>query len=107
MAFGHCCANIHYNQNATELGVKCTQEFKMLRGFLAKRKTKKCIISMSRLLSEDYGISKEYTEYQVKTALNKLCYMTELEEVAIGIFCNKSIAKVFGMDEALGFRTLN
>jgi hypothetical protein len=73
----------------------------MFRDLFAKRKTKKFIISMSHMLVKGYGKSKEYTEGQVKTALSKLGYEKEFEEVAIGIFCNEKIAKEFGIEEAL------
>ena len=72
-----------------------------LQKYFAKRKIKKFIILMSRTLAKDYGRSSEYTEGQVKTALKKLGYAKEFEEIAITIFCNEEMAKAFGVDEAL------
>ena len=55
---------------------------------------------MTITLAKDYGRSSEYTEGQVATVLKKLGYDGDLEEAAIGIFCNEKIAKEFGLDEA-------
>lgn len=73
----------------------------MLKEYLAKRRIRKFLIGMTRILANDYGRSSEYTEGQVKTALKKLGYSGELEEIAIGIYCNEKIAKEFGLDEVL------
>jgi len=73
----------------------------MLKDYFVKRKRRKFITAMSTTLAGDYGFSSEYTEGQVKTALKKLGYSQDFEEVAVGIFCNEDIAKAFGMDEAL------
>ena len=73
----------------------------MITEYFTKRKTKKFIVSMSQTLANDYGQSNEYTEGQVKTALRKLGYDANFEEVAIGVFCNEEIAKGFGIGEAL------
>ena len=56
---------------------------------------------MSQALASDYGRSSEYSEGQVKTVLKKLGYKQDLEETAIGIFCNEAVAKAFGIDDAL------
>jgi len=73
----------------------------MFRELFVKRKVKKFIVSMSQTLANDYGRTSEYTEGQVKTALKKLGYESEFEEISIGIFCNEEVAKSCGMDEAL------
>lgn len=73
----------------------------MLRNFLAKRRMRKFLTVLPRMLSHNYGGASEYTEGQVKTALKKLGYTAEFEEIAISIYCNNQVAKAFGMDEAL------
>lgn len=73
----------------------------MIKEYLAKRRIKKFLVAMTVKLVKDYGRSSEYTKGQVKTALKKLGYDGDLEEVAIAIFCNEEIAKEFGLDEAL------
>ena len=56
---------------------------------------------MTRTLAVGYGRSTEYTEGQVKTALNKLGYNREYEEIAIAIFCNEKVSEKLGLDKAL------
>jgi len=73
----------------------------MFREFFVKRKVKKFIVSMSQTLATDYGRPSGYTEGQVKTALIKLGYDSDFEEIAIAIFCNDEVAKACGMDQAL------
>ena len=73
----------------------------MLKEYLAKRRIRKFLVSMTRTLAIDYGRSSEYTEGQVKTALKKLGYDGDLEEIALAIFCNEEIAKKLGLDESL------
>jgi hypothetical protein len=73
----------------------------MIKEYLAKRRMRKFLLTMRKTLAKDYGRSKEYTEGQVKTALRKLGYGDDLEEVAIAIFCNEKIAKELGLDETL------
>ena len=69
----------------------------MIRQYLANRKIKKFLISMTRTLAHDYGKFDEYTEGQVVTALKKLGYGDDLKDIAIGIFCNEEVAKGFGL----------
>ena len=56
---------------------------------------------MSVTLAKDYGRSEEYTEGQVKTALRKLGYSGDFEEVGITIWCNQENARRLGLDDAL------
>ncbi len=56
---------------------------------------------MTRTLAVDYGRSAEYTESQVKTALSKLGYSDEIEEIAIAIYCNEEVANKLGLDKDL------
>jgi len=55
---------------------------------------------MPRVLAHDYGRTSEYTEGQVKTALKKLGYSEEYEDITISIYCNNEVAIAFGIDEA-------
>jgi hypothetical protein len=73
----------------------------MLRNFLAKRRMRKFLTVMPRALAHDYGGTSEYTTGQVKTALKKLGYTEEFEDIAISIYCNNEVAKAFGIHEAL------
>ena len=56
---------------------------------------------MTRTLAIGYGRSTEYTEGQVTTALSKLGYNGEYEEIAITIFCNEKVSEKLGLDKAL------
>jgi len=73
----------------------------MLRNYLAKKRIGKFLTMMPRALAHDYGRASEYTEGQVKTALKKLGYTDEFEEIAISIYCNNEVATAFGIDMAL------
>ena len=73
----------------------------MIKEYFAKRRIRKFLISMTRTLAIDYGKSSEYTEGQVNTALSKLGYSGELEEIAIAIFCNEEVSNKLGLDKAL------
>lgn len=73
----------------------------MIKNYLAKRRIRKFLIAMTKTLAKDYGRSSEYTEGQVKTALKKLGYDEDMENVAIAIYCNEEIAREFGLDKAL------
>lgn len=73
----------------------------MLRDFLANRKIKMFLTLMPQVLAHDYGRTSEYTKGHVKTALKKLCYSEEFEDIAISIYCNNEVATAFGIDEAL------
>lgn len=73
----------------------------MIKSFLAERRIKKFLILMPQTLANDYGHSSEYTEGQVKTALKKLGYKSNLMDMAVAIFCNEEVSKAFGVEKAL------
>ena len=73
----------------------------MLSKFLQERQAKKLVQSMAKKLVADYGKSQVYTEGQVRTAFEKLQHESELEELAIALFCDEKSVDGLKVDQCL------
>jgi len=74
----------------------------MFINYFKNRRIRKFLTVIPRKLSKDYGHSHEYSTGQVSTAAKKLGYVDQgLIDIAIAIYCNKDVAKAFGMNTAL------